>query len=234
MEKHTTPNRLLLDGQQRLTSLYQSLYSDQPVDTTDARGKRLRRWYYLDMAAVLRGDDPEEAVLSVPEDRQRRDNFGREVVADYSSMELECVADVFPLSRVFRPDATNHWMVSYLQLVPEDMPKRLDRWNAFQERALANFTSYLVPVIVLTKTTPKEAVCTVFEKVNTGGVPLNVFELLTATFAAEGYRLNDDWRTRRERLAQRPALTSVESTDFLQIVTTAGLAGQEGGACGAP
>lgn len=30
----------------------------------------------------------------------------------------------------------------------------------------------------------REAVCTVFEKVNTGGIVLDVFELLTATFAA--------------------------------------------------
>ncbi len=42
-----------------------------------------------------------------------------------------------------------------------------------------------MPVIVLKKSTPKEAVCTVFEKVNTGGVPLNVFELLTVTFAGD-------------------------------------------------
>ena len=34
---------------------------------------------------------------------------------------------------------------------------------------------------------PKEAVCQVFEKVNTGGVALTVFELMTATFAAEDF-----------------------------------------------
>ncbi len=35
--------QLLLDGQQRLTSLYQSLKSQRPVDTVDPRGKKLRR-----------------------------------------------------------------------------------------------------------------------------------------------------------------------------------------------
>lgn len=47
------------------------------------------------------------------------------------------------------------------------------------------------------------AVATVFEKVNTGGLALNVFELLTATFAGDkehydqhgtDFRLNDDWQ----------------------------------------
>jgi hypothetical protein len=33
----------------------------------------------------------------------------------------------------------------------------------------------------------------IFENVNTGGVPLTVFELVTATFAADGFNLRDDW-----------------------------------------
>src|ERR1022692_2813107 len=43
------PEQLLLDGQQRLTSLYQALMSGEVVSTTDARGKRLHRWYYIDI-----------------------------------------------------------------------------------------------------------------------------------------------------------------------------------------
>src|SRR6266404_2517093 len=40
------PGELLMDGQQRLTSLFQALASGQPVDTMDTRRKRLLRWYY--------------------------------------------------------------------------------------------------------------------------------------------------------------------------------------------
>jgi Protein of unknown function DUF262 len=97
------PEALLLDGQQRLTSLFQALQSGRPVDTFDARGKRLRRWYYLDIEKAL-GDegDREEAVLSVPEDRIVREDFGRVVVSDYSTVERECAAGVFPPSRGVR------------------------------------------------------------------------------------------------------------------------------------
>lgn len=42
------PALLLMDGQQRLTSLYQALHSDAPVETMDARKKKLKRWYYID------------------------------------------------------------------------------------------------------------------------------------------------------------------------------------------
>ena len=61
--------------------------------------------------------------------------------------------------------------------------------------------------------------CTVFEKVNTGGVPLNVFELLTAMFASDNFRLKDDWTLRKSELSSRRVLRSVESTDFLQVVS---------------
>jgi hypothetical protein len=76
-----------------------------------------------------------------------------------------------------------------------------------------------VPVIHLLKETPKEAVCQVFEKVNTGGVALTVFELMTATYAADNFRLTEDWKARRVRLDQYAPLAKLEGTDFLTAVT---------------
>lgn len=211
--------RLLLDGQQRLTSLYQSLWSKTPVATADPRGKKLSRWYYLDIAATLDPNaDREEAILSVPAEKVIRADFGRAIAADYSTRTLECQNEVFPLSGVFDNAVRNEWMVTYLKLDEDGMAARLDRWNEFQTNVLNNLLQYKLPVIVLTKGTPKEAVCTVFEKVNTGGVALNVFELLTATFAADNFRLNDDWKARKARLDERPVLRTVANTDLLQGV----------------
>ena len=58
-----------------------------------------------------------------------------------------------------------------------------------------------------------------FEKVNTGGVPLNVFELLTATFAMSGFKLKDDWEKRRQLWKDRKVLNNVDSVDFLQSIS---------------
>src|SRR6185295_447431 len=90
-----------------------------------------------------------------------------------------------------------------------------------------------VPVIRLDHDTSHEAVCLVFEKVNTGGKALDAFELLTAMYAARGHRLRDDWLGTlgqggiQARLAEygRPpevkvgVLGNVSSTDFLQAVS---------------
>jgi hypothetical protein len=225
--QHGEPQQLLLDGQQRLTSLFQSLKSGQPVETVDARGHKLRRWYYIDIAKSL-GDegDRDEAILSVPEDRVIREDFGRIVMADYSSTELECQAGVFPLRRAFEGAGILSWVLEYLKYGPD----RQAIWQRFQDDVLTRITAYLLPVIKLTKETPKEAVCTVFEKVNTGGVALNVFELLTATFAGEGwyfdkhgddFRLSEDWKEVQKRFEDRQlrALRGLENTDFLQVIS---------------
>jgi len=201
--------------------LFQALYSGKPVETKDPRGKRLRRWYYLEMARCLDPEaDREEAIVAVPEDRILRNFRGEPIEGyDYSTVEKECAAEMFPLWRAFDGPALDQWMVAYLQLNASDMPQRLRRWSHFKDTVLKNITSYTVPVIILKKETPKEAVCTVFEKVNTGGIALNVFELLTATFAAANFRLNDDWKARKSRLDEQRTLRSFENTDFLQAVT---------------
>ncbi len=221
-DKVLPPDRLILDGQQRLTSLFQSMMSGAPVNTTDAKGKRMKRWYYIDMTQALDpGADRDDAIVSVPEDRRIRDNFGRTVVTDLSSTELECAAEMYPLAGVFDVATAQKWMFTYATLDKAQTSERLERWKDFTERVLQNITSYTVPVIVLKKETPKEAVCTVFEKVNTGGIALNVFELLTATFAAEpgDVKLNREWEQYKVRLGEHRVLRSIENTDFLQSIT---------------
>ncbi len=208
--------RLILDGQQRLTALYQALACEKPVQTQDTRKKRLERWFYIDMELALDPEgDREAAIVAVPANRLERDNFGKDVVLDLSTTELECQQGLFPLANVFDVPATNEWMMTF---VGSDI-KRIERWNSFYTQVLANFIGYTVPVIVLRKDTPREAVCTVFEKVNTGGIVLDVFELLTATFAASEFDLRGDWEKRRKHLDEHKVLRGMQSTDFLQVIT---------------
>lgn len=219
------PDHLLLDGQQRMTSLFQALAGGSPVETIDSRGKNIRRWYYLDIQRAL-GDpgDRDDAIVSVPEDRVVRSDFGRKVDLDLSTDAMEQQAGLFPLRLAFDQGAAMGWLVQY---VTADQA-RLTTLQTFQSQILTPMSSYQIPAILLDKTTTKEAVCTVFEKVNTGGLPLNVFELLTATFAGDpdyyaetgsDFRLNDYWLQVEKRLHKHPVLRGVASTDFLQSVT---------------
>lgn len=210
------PDTLILDGQQRLTSLFQSLHAGRAVETKDSKGKKIKRHYYLDMKECVADDsDREDAVVAVPEDGVIR-TFRGEPVKDLSTAKREYAEDMFPLRSVFSP---SDWQQGYIEYWQLDRGK-WDLFNKFNEQVIKRFQQYQVPVIALDKETPKEAVCLVFEKVNQRGVSLSVFELLTASFAVSNFRLRDDWAEREKKLKENnPALRGMENTLFLQAVT---------------
>ncbi|WP_419926474.1 GmrSD restriction endonuclease domain-containing protein [Candidatus Poriferisocius sp.] len=215
------PEFMLLDGQQRITSLFLALHSPRPVPTRDARGQDMLRHYYASIDACIdpNEDREDDGIISVPEGRKITTDFGRQVQLDLSSREAEIAAGYFPLDIVFDGNATMDWQVAYLSDGPGESSARLEKWKLFAEAVVKPFTSYQVPAIELAKFTPKEAVCQVFEKVNTGGVSLTVFELLTATFAASEFNLREDWNTRKNMFDRFPVLGQFSATDFLQVVT---------------
>jgi hypothetical protein len=214
------PETLILDGQQRLTSLYQALMSPVPVATKNAKGKAIERHYYIDMKeAVAAEADREDAVRGVPADRLVK-AFGGDVILDLTSAEQEYKQDFFPADCIFDSAAWRQGYTEYWAADAETMRDKMALFNEFEREVIKRFEQYQVPVIELKKDTPKEAVCLVFEKVNTGGVALNVFELLTAMFAASNYQLRDDWREREARLKKKhPVLGKLQSDDFLQVVS---------------
>ncbi|WBM79846.1 DUF262 domain-containing protein [Cryobacterium breve] len=216
----TEPAFLLLDGQQRLTSLTQALTGNGVVATKDDRGKRLERRYFVHMATALEGEDRiDEALISVPADGVIRTNFGRDVLLDLSTTEKEQAEGYFPLRLLYEPVETLPWIFGCVESsIGRD----------FYSTIVTPASRYRIPAVELDSETGKSAVATVFEKVNTGGLQLTVFELLTAIFAGDkthfdqtgtDFRLNDDWRDIQKSLSQYPVLGSVDNTDFLQVVT---------------
>ncbi len=210
------PEALVLDGQQRLTALYGPLMQQRPVSTRSDRGRRMKRLYYIDMKMVLDDEaDRDEAIISVPEDGVVK-GFWQRSVLDLSSREREFAEEHFPLNQIF--DSAS-WRQGYYKYWEYDQEK-IERFDSFENEVIKRFEQYQVPIIKLTEETPKEAVCLVFEKVNTGGVVLNVFELLTASFAADNFQLRDDWEARECRFKEaHPVLDNLENDDFLQSVT---------------
>lgn len=211
---------LILDGQQRLTTLTQVLSIDGPVATRNEKGRPIERYYYWDIRRALEGEQSlDEAVIAVDADKRLRENFGRDIRLDLSTPEKEYEQLHFPCRQTLNSDAWEEGL-------QDAYPEQFALYMKFRRHVLQAFRSYQLPVIQLHKSTSKEAVCLVFEKVNTGGVPLNVFELVTATYAADGYNLRDDWfgsplrnvESRQKRLSKEPVLKAVESTDFLQAI----------------
>lgn len=227
--KDVRPDELLLDGQQRMTSLFQSAFAKSPVRTKTARGKLVERLYFIDIKkSVGNAFDLEDAIIGVPADKIIRTNFGKSIELDVSTRELEFENDLFPLNEVFE---SRNWFYDwrdYWKARDRDV-SNLDR--EFVRGVVECIERYKMPIIRLDKSNKREAICLVFEKVNVGGKKLDAFELVTAVYAADQFDLRADWNGtkqsaalgRRARMIGSPnprdVLSQVASTDFLQACT---------------
>lgn len=213
------PEALILDGQQRLTSLTQVLKLASAVQTRDTKKRELRLHYYINIEKALEGPAAlVEAVVAVDEKKTMRSDFGRRIDIDLTTPALEIEHFYFPCDQIL--DSSN-WEYGLMAF-----PDKMKRFMDFRRQVLDPFRNYMLPVISLRKETSKEAVCLVFEKVNTGGVPLSVFELVTATWATDAFNLREDWAGkggnevgRYGRLRKKQLLRDIEPTDFLQGIS---------------
>ena len=99
--KQIVPQSLVLDGQQRMTSLYQVALRGKVVETFTPRKMRVKRWFYIDVRKTrYRTIDHEEAIAGVPDYRCVRADFGREVMLDLSSPEQDYQSLMYPASQV--------------------------------------------------------------------------------------------------------------------------------------
>ena len=229
------PNELLLDGQQRITSIFQVAKRNEVVETTTVKRKKIRRWFYVDIQKAI---DPEvditEALFTVPENKKLKTSDALRGRLDLTDREKEFSELMFPISELFNWSEWQTGLITYLK----ENGTFDDLWTdvvvRFQEKFIKVFQNYRIPVISLGKSISKEAVCTVFEKVNTGGKALDAFELVTAMYAADGYKLRDDWygdgkdndgyanKIRSYKAIsdnKKGVLSKVASTDFLQVIS---------------
>lgn len=213
------PSELILDGQQRLTSIYGAMYCDEPVHTRTDKGKKIDRYYYLDIRKCLDETvDRIDAIVSVPSNRIITSDFGRKIELDLSTSDKEYENHMYPLNIILDFAKSQKWQQEYFQYHQLNQQVFLE-FAQFGSQITMPIMQYTMPVILLDKETPKEAVCQVFENVNTGGVSLTVFELVTAVFAMDDFELRKDWESRQQKYFQGDILTIIDATDFLTACT---------------
>ncbi|RRS02112.1 GmrSD restriction endonuclease domain-containing protein [Glycomyces terrestris] len=185
------PAELVLDGQQRLTALYQAL-----TGTGDEH-------FYLKIDAFVDIQENEvlefhkvdfdTAIISVPAPNSSTRKQKR------STVQLESshfhIADV---------DAFDDWLDEYVESQREEpgfvSHKYLKSlYRRMRDKYIVPLRSYGLPVLTLPDSTPMEAVCTIFETLNRTGKPLGPFELLTAKYFPHHVNLREYWIDAQER-----------------------------------
>ena len=225
------PNLMVLDGQQRLTSLYQSLYR---LDGVLYRGRRYH--FYLDVPHLM--SDPDGSIeIGDPyfdgalfyvlheKDGQRIRYSGLTPRYRLTTPEDEMAAGALPLGLLF--DANGklaEWKKNYLvNQSDRDMDRYLEldkTWTNLVQPWLDRIRNYPFPVVELRADMPLSAICHIFEKVNSTGMPLDVFDLCTAILWAQGFYLNEKWDETKKEFASKKIMPMqpLSGTAFLQSI----------------
>lgn len=106
---------------------------------------------------------------------------------------------MIPFNKMTQANEINEWRNKYQDYYNFE-PNIIKEYQQIDTNIIQPILNYRIPIIKVLKEAPKEAVCQVFENVNQGGVPLTVFELLTATFAADNFDLKEHWNKVKEIL----------------------------------
>jgi hypothetical protein len=170
------PTFLVLDGQQRLTSLYQAFY-----------GVGEHR-YYVDLRRLLQGADFEDCVFHL------RANTRQAQV--YQAFDRQARELIFPLSVLKEgAGAFRRWSreVARTRSKDEERDTLEDALSKVEEHWIWPIADYHFPVVTLSERISAEAICRMFEVVNRTGVKLGPFELLTARFRPENINLRRLW-----------------------------------------
>ena len=177
--KDAKPSYLILDGQQRLTSLYQAFYGVG------------EHKYYVNLSELEVGKDLENCVFYM----RTEDGDGK-----YGTIAQQAPSLTFPLGKVFSDGGFGGWTTRVLKERCKDMEEMLDlqtRLTRLYEKWVRLIEEYEFPMVTLNEETSGSAVCTIFETLNRTGVKLSVFDLLTARFWAQDLNLRQHWEEAR-------------------------------------
>lgn len=182
------PERLVLDGQQRLTAL---LYALTAPDLS-LKDSSQRRWFFIDLNLLLSDPTNDEIVF----DRSPKDLNGLE------KTEAQYAQRILPCTQLFSPRGFINWIFGIDDWLRVNQPADQDifrtTWRDKWTQAITAFQDFEVPVIELPQVDESDdhsigRVCAIFEKLNSTGVELSVYDLLTARLYPHKVHLHDLW-----------------------------------------
>ena len=177
-EDELDTQEIILDGQQRLTSLYYAKYSpDKPLKWT-----KYPYFFWVDLNKILK-DDYEDCVGYY----NKVSSWSKNILSDKKKQFKE---KLFPISEL----KNLHRWLDDLQEYLEDEEKisREDSRN-MKEKIRDHLEilekDYRIVFIELSETMELDHVCEIFERINSTGTTLTVFDLLNARLLKDGIEL---------------------------------------------
>lgn len=195
----TPPELVVLDGQQRLTSLYQALRGT---------GDIIYGIKYKMLESEQTIEQLEDAIFSLSRPRWYK---------KYPSPADEYRDEVIPVRALADASSFYSWRDEAVEA--ENAHARTDIANLYV-MLLSGLDRYEVPAVVIDDDVHPEAVARIFERVNRLGQPLSTFDLVVAKSFAEGFNLREKWDAAQ---TQFPRLARFLNGDGLPILSVIAL-----------
>lgn len=182
------PDLLVLDGQQRLTSLLYAL----TAPNLSLKDSKKRRYFFVDLQLLV--SDPEDEGIVFDRAEGELDGLDR--------AEEQYRRRILPCTRLLRTEDFMAWRDGLDDWLRENDPDGHKEFRAGERdawsRVVTGFQNFEVPLVELPKVDDADPssigrVCAIFEKLNSTGVELSVYDLLTARLYRHGIRLHRLW-----------------------------------------
>lgn len=166
---------IILDGQQRMTALY---YAIKSPNYAPKSGKRC--YYYINFKNYLEKNDSEGVII-----------VENEVIGN----EQEFEKLLFPIHKLENYDKWINELEDYLVNTQSTIdPSKIRSLRRTIENRLRHiWNGFEIPFVVLPRTMTLTQVADIFEKINTKGKILSIFDLLIARLLKYAIRLRDLW-----------------------------------------
>ena len=182
------PELLILDGQQRLSSLIYALTAPD----LSLKDSSQRRWFFVNLDCSLTS-----RTATTSSSTGRSGSCGA-----LTTRDAQYEQRILPVHRAAHPAAVPTVARWLRGLAARDDADQLDQyreeWRDRWTGAVTAFQTFEAPLVELPRVDDSDTeaigrVCAIFEKLNSTGVDLSVYDLLTARLYRSGIRLHDLW-----------------------------------------
>ncbi len=190
--------QMVLDGQQRVTSIYYAVSAPAlPLANTT-----YPQVFCLRFSKVVADELDEDAITWRRADWEAT----RKLVSN--DFEFQVAEDLVPFTVFKSPKSFTEWRRGMERFADESGKVTKSQIDAFEDHTEV-FRNYKVPLIQLSPSTPETKVVRTFERINTQGLELGVFDILTARLWTRDVRLRDLWDS---TLADHPRIRAYSRT----------------------
>ena len=176
---------LILDGQQRITAIYYAVKDPQKnLPNTEQPYE-----FFLNINALLDPSRDSSEIINSESSRKVDTKNLHDTKVQYKKK-------IFPLT-LFQNRNYSDWLFGfydYLKTTEGYDDDEAKKYHKKLQEILGNvWTSYEIPIVKLPESLLLDNVATVFERINSKGTPLGIFDLLNARFIIHDIVLRNQW-----------------------------------------